>query len=267
MFKRIFSAVLSAAVAMGSAGSILPQKAVYAEESQARQVEYLDRGLVAVRVDGGVYLSWRLLGTEEVSTTFDIYKNGEKIKENYDNTNFTDTTGFDTDKYKVVISGTNPDDEKETEVWDTNYKDIPIKKPSPDPANAKAGTDYTNRAFEGEVADLDGDGEYEIVLKWDPSNSQDNYYAGYTGNVYFDAYKMDGTFMWRIDMGVNIRAGQHYSQLIVYDLDGDGKAEVALRTAPGSKDSTGQYVSRKGAKLGDEEFITGDDTKDYIDSD
>ena len=74
MFKRIFSAVLSAAVAAGSAGSILPQKAVYAAESQARQVEYLDRGLVAVRVDGGVYLSWRLLGTEEVSTTFDIYK-------------------------------------------------------------------------------------------------------------------------------------------------------------------------------------------------
>ena len=61
-----------------------------------------------------------------------------------------------------------------------------------------------------------------IVVKWDPSNAKDNSQAGYTGNVYVDAYKLDGTRLWRIDLGRNIRAGAHYTQFMVYDLDGDG---------------------------------------------
>ena len=90
------------------------------------------------------------------------------------------------------------------------------------------------------------DGQYEIILKWDPSNSKDNSQSGYTGNVYLDAYEMDGTFLWRIDLGVNIRAGAHYTQFMVYDFDSDGKAEVACKTAD---DHTGKKISRTHHRL------------------
>ena len=270
MLKQIFSTVLSTAMIASSATAILPQNNAMAEttSSSPRIVEYLDRGLVAVRVDGGVYLSWRLLGTEETTTTFDIYRDGEEIVSNLDATNYTDNSGFDTNTYKVVVSGKSADDEKETSVWNTNYLDIPISKPEPDPTDTKVGTDYSYRANDASVADLDGDGEYEIILKWDPSNSQDNMYAGYTGKVYIDAYKLDGTQLWRIDLGKNVRAGAHYTQFIVYDFDSDGKAELAVKTAPGTKDSKGNYVSSKAADITDvkgntEAFVTGDDTKDY----
>ena len=92
------------------------------------------------------------------------------------------------------------------------------------------------------MGDFDGDSEYEIIVKWDPSNTRDNYHRGYTGNVYLDAYKLDGTRLWRIDLGQNIRAGAHYTQFMVYDFDGDGKAEVACKTAPGTKDGLSKNV-------------------------
>ncbi len=111
------------------------------------------------------------------------------------------------------------------------------------------------------VGDLDGDGEYEYIVKWDPSNSKDNSVKGYTGNVYLDAYELDGTLLWRIDLGVNIRAGAHYTQYMVYDFDGDGKSEVILKTAPGSKDGEGNYVSKAGKNI-----TKGDDKKDYRNS-
>lgn len=92
------------------------------------------------------------------------------------------------------------------------------------------------------VGDLDGDGEYEIVVKWDPTNAQDNSYYGITGKVYLDAYKLDGTQLWRIDLGKNIRAGAHYTQFLVYDFDGDGLAELVCKTAPGTVDGLGANV-------------------------
>jgi rhamnogalacturonan endolyase len=119
---------------------------------------------------------------------------------------------------------------------------IPIPLQIPPGGTTPIGESYTYTANDASVGDLDGDDEYEIVLKWDPSNSKDNASDGYTGNVILDAYKMDGTRLWRIDLGRNIRAGAHYTQFMVYDLDSDGKAEVACKTAPGTVDGQGNYV-------------------------
>src|SRR5688572_9115154 len=132
-------------------------------------------------------------------------------------------------------------------VWETPYLSIPLQKPAD--GVSPVGEAYSYRANDASAGDLDGDGEYEIVLKWDPSNSRDNSQSGYTGNVLIDAYKLDGTRLWRIDLGRNIRAGAHYTQFIVYDLDGDGRAEVACKTAPGTVDGKGKVI--------------GDATKDY----
>ncbi|MGH3102247.1 MAG: acetyl-CoA C-acyltransferase, partial [Thermoleophilia bacterium] len=97
------------------------------------------------------------------------------------------------------------------------------------------------------VGDLDGDGAYEIVLKWDPSNAKDNSQSGYTGNVFVDAYRLNGTRLWRIDLGRNIRAGAHYTQFQVYDYDGDGRAEVAMKTADATRSGTGQVIGNANA--------------------
>ncbi|MBN1482419.1 T9SS C-terminal target domain-containing protein, partial [candidate division KSB1 bacterium] len=97
------------------------------------------------------------------------------------------------------------------------------------------------------AADLDGDGQYELVLKWDPSNSKDNSQSGYTGNVYLDGLEMDGTLLWRIDLGRNIRAGAHYTQFMVYDLDGDGRAEIACKTADATVDGPGTVIGNANA--------------------
>jgi hypothetical protein len=123
---------------------------------------------------------------------------------------------------------------------------------------------YTYSANDVSVGDLDGDGQYELVLKWDPSNSKDNSQSGYTGNVFIDAYKLNGTRLWRIDLGRNIRAGQHYTQFQVFDYDGDGKAEVVMKTADGTRSGTGQligsstadYRNSAGYVLSGPEFLT-----------
>jgi len=86
-------------------------------------------------------------------------------------------------------------------------------------------------ANDGSTGDLDGDGKLDIVLKWDPSNAQDNANAGVTSDVYIDGYTLAGTKLFRIDLGPNIRAGAHYTQMSVGDFDGDGKAELAVKTA------------------------------------
>jgi rhamnogalacturonan endolyase len=121
---------------------------------------------------------------------------------------------------------------------------VPLQIP---PGGTVNGSSYTYNANDCSVGDLDGDGEYEIVVKWDPSNSKDNSQSGYTGNAILDAYKLNGTRLWRINLGRNIRAGAHYTQFMVYDLDSDGKAEVACKTADGSISGTGQVIGNANA--------------------
>ena len=272
MLKKL-TAFLTAAVMVTSVASI-PVLTSYADTNsttEKRVMEKLDRGTVAVKTNDGVYLSWRLLGTESLTNqAFDIYRDSEKIYTTgeHDATCYTDSKGTADNKYTVVPKGEAIDKTEAVDVWTTNttykgrsvaYKDIAFKVP--DGGKTLKDEEYTYTANDMSVGDLDGDGEYEYIVKWDPSNSKDNSVKGYTGNVYLDAYELDGTLLWRIDLGVNIRAGAHYTQYMVYDFDGDGKSEVILKTAPGSKDGEGNYVSKAGKNI-----TKGDDKKDYRNS-
>ncbi|WP_346768709.1 GDSL-type esterase/lipase family protein [Paenibacillus sp. HB172176] len=217
----------------------------------ARQGDYLNRGLTAVLVDNGVFLSWRYLHTDPDEIAFNVYKNGYKVNAAPigEVTNYVDTTGADSSEYQIstIIAGTEVMQPEAVSVWHNDYLPIPLDKPAD--GRTKDGGTYSYIASDASVADLDGDGDYEIVFLWNPSNAKDNSQSGYTGNVLIDAIELDGTKLWRIDLGVNIRAGAHYTQLMVYDMDGDGKAEVMVKTADGTKDGKGNVI--------------GDGSKDY----
>ena len=200
----------------------------------AWQAEKLDRGLISVRSGSNNLVQWRLLGTEPASTGFNVYRGGTKIAGPItDSTNYLDAGASASATYTVraVVNGAEQAASATSLTFGNGYLDVPIQKPS---------GDYV--ANDGSVGDLDGDGQLEVVLKWDPTNAKDNSQSGVTGNVYVDAYKLNGTRLWRIDLGRNIRAGAHYTQFQVYDYDGDGKAEVAMKTADGTRSGTGQVI-------------------------
>lgn len=226
-----------------------------------RQVEKLDRGCVALHTQDGIYLSWRFFGTDPAETSFEIYRDGNKITEEpvVSSTNYLDKAGTTDSVYKIhtLVDGKETEVSESIPVYADHYFDIPIQKP----ANGflDDGTTYDYSAGDASCGDLDGDGEYEIVLKWDPSNTGDNMADGFRGNVYLDAYKLDGTFLWRIDLGRNIRAGQHYTPFLVYDFDGDGYAEVVCKTADATKDGVGGVIGDETAdwRGPNGEIITG----------
>lgn len=219
------------------------------------QHERLGRSVVAVRESGdSVAVSWRYLSSDPVATTFRVYrgkrlvattnsKEGTFIKDCY--------RGREKAVYTVVpvIKGrelrakaaryTLPADAPE------GYIDIPLNPPAdgitPD------GQKYSYTPGDASVGDVDGDGNYEIIMKWDPTNAHDNSHDGYTGNVYVDCYRLTGERLWRIDLGRNIRAGAHYTQFMVFDLDGDHRAEVVMKTADGTVDGTGAVIGDKNA--------------------
>lgn len=232
----------------------------------ARQMEYLDRGVVAVKTGTGVFVSWRLLGTEGSNVSFNVYRDGTKVNATpiTNSTNLQDASGTSSSKYTVraVVSGTEQAASAVASVWGNNYLSVPLSVPAG--GTTPDGVAYTYSANDASAGDLDGDGEYELIVKWDPSNSKDNSQSGYTGEVFIDAYKLNGTRLWRISLGKNIRAGAHYTQFMVYDLDGDGKAEVAMKTADGTKDGTGvvigdaskDYRNSSGYVLSGPEFLT-----------
>src|SRR5262247_430434 len=221
------------------------------------QMEDLSRGVVAVRTGAAqAYVGWRLLGTEATANIgFNVYRStdgGPAVKLNSSvitsSTNFVDnsaTTSQSTRYFvRAVVSGAEQADSKSytlpANAPTQNYIRVPLQRPAG--GTTPTGESYTYSPNDASVGDLDGDGDYEIVLKWDPSNSKDNSQSGYTGNVYLDAYELNGTRLWRIDLGRNIRAGAHYTQFQVYDLDGDGRAEVACKTADGTIDGVGQII-------------------------
>lgn len=215
----------------------------------ARYMENLGRGVVAVRTSSSqVYVGWRMLGQEwGANIGYHVYRNGTRITASpiTNSTNYLHTSTVNgTYSVSAVIDGVEGFPSEPVSVWGQSYLEIPLQVP----AGGTTPDDvvYTYSPNDCSVGDLDGDGEYEIIVKWDPSNAKDNSQSGYTGNVYLDAYKLNGTFLWRIDLGINIRAGAHYTQFMVYDLDSDGKAEIACKTAPGTIDGQGNFVLMPG---------------------
>ena len=216
---------------------------VWAQITPPGQMEQLDRGVVAVPLNSsgnGNFVSWRFLGTDDNSTRFDLIRNGVTIATGLEVTNYKDADGRSGAEYQVVakVNGEAKETSKAVKAWNALYKQLKLDRPA---TGAQGGTYSPNDCS---VGDVDGDGAYEIIVKWDPSNSKDNSQSDITDNVYLDCYKLDGTKLWRIDLGINIRAGAHYTQFQVYDYDGDGKAELMCKTAPGTKDGQGNYVNQ-----------------------
>lgn len=238
----VFALVLSgvAVTPANAAGDRLPNGV---------RLEHLDRALVAATTPDGVFLSWRLLASEVsghsstglTGVDFNVYRNGQRIATVTDSTNYLDRAAPAGAEYRVkpVRWGQEIGRSAPVRAWATNYLDVPLKKPAdgvtPPSAPAPNGVPYTYRANDASVGDVDGDGQYELILKWEPDNAKDVSQMGYTGNTYVDTYKFDGTLLHRIDLGVNIRSGAHYTQFLVNDFDGDGKSELMFKTAPGTK--------------------------------
>ena len=229
-----------------------PTKAQHPTVTSGPQVEQLDRGLIAVPTKYGNYLSWRLLARDPETVSFDVYRNGQKINHSKltDVTSFVDEQGTASDRYQVKafysrqhnriqppVGGTGVSDK--VTPWTMPYLSVPLVKPED---GWIKGQTYSYSANDTSVADLDGDGQYEILVKWYPSNAKDNSQAGDTGPTLIDAYTLEGEQLWRIDLGPNIRSGAHYTQFIAYDFDGDGRAELAMKTADGSVDGEGQII-------------------------
>ena len=205
--------------------------------------ERLNRGVVAVRSGDRVVVSWRTLSSDAKGQPFDVYRNGEKLNASPLTTGGTmlidehplpgaatyEVRGGGCDGSYTLAAGA-PD----------GYIAIPLQKP--DGGTTPDGRSFTYSANDASVGDMDGDGQYELVLKWDPSNARDNAHDGFTGPTLFDCYRLDGTLLWRIDMGVNIRSGAHYVPFIVGDFDDDGRAEMMVRTADGTRDAQGKVI-------------------------
>jgi rhamnogalacturonan endolyase len=196
-------------------------------------MENLCRGVVAVRSGSNNFVSWRMFGYEPDTISYNVYRDGTKVTASpiTDSTNYVDSGAPAGATYTVraVLDGTELGDSEAATTWGQNYIDIELDPPQ----------GYT--PGDASVGDLDGDGQYEIVLKWE-MNPQDNSNAGTTGTVKLEGLEFDGTSLWRLDLGRNIREGAHYTQFVVYDMDGDGDAEIVVKTAPGTVDGMGQDV-------------------------
>jgi len=196
-------------------------------------MEKLDRSVIAVRrPDGKVFISWRILRDDKKGEAFDIYRNGEKLN----STSLTEGGSWFIDEHPIegdaIYEVRCKKDEGRCKMAENiGYLTIPLQKP-----------EGRYSANDASVGDIDGDGQYEIILKWEPWNAHDNAHDGMTDPTLFDCYRLSGELLWRINMGRNIRSGAHYVPFIVYDLDGDGRAELMVKTADGTRDGQGTVI-------------------------
>ncbi|SDQ30918.1 rhamnogalacturonan lyase [Microbacterium sp. cf332] len=275
MKNRLRSAALAGLTAGAlAAGGFVTFPAAAAEparqtDAPVPQLETLDRGLVAVPTDEGVFLSWRLLAGEAqsagetglVGTDFVVYRDGEAVATVTDSTNYRDEAGTAASVYRVaaVAAGVEAAASDIAITMGDGFLDIPLHRP--DGGITPSGESYDYSANDVSVGDVDGDGQYEFIVKWDPSNAKDVSQVGYTGGVYIDTYTLDGRLLNRLDLGPNIRAGAHYTQFLVYDFDGDGRSETILKTAPGTKSITyaadGSVASEQYITMPDDDIAAG----------
>lgn len=252
------------------AGSLILAQPAYDFSKLKR--EKLGRGVVALRESAStVFVSWRYLSSDPMGTAFHIYRDGKQLttkpvtagtfyRDNYSGTaKALYTVKAVAKDGKPILPGGSYALAKDAP---TGYLNIPLDKPAG--GITPSGEAFTYSPNDASIGDVDGDGEYEIILKWDPSNAHDNSHNGYTGPVLFDCYRLDGTRLWRINMGRNIRAGAHYTQFMVFDLDGDNRAEIVMKTSDGTIDGKGKvigdanadYRSGNGRILSGNEFLT-----------
>ncbi|MEU4516595.1 rhamnogalacturonan lyase [Nonomuraea wenchangensis] len=249
MRLRKAALALATALATAATGAAVTTGGPALASPPTKQMEDLDRGLISVRSGSGNLVSWRLLGTDPDGVSFNLYRGSTRIVSGLTaSTTYLDNGAAADASYTVraVVGGAEQAASPASLRFTGGaYLDVPIQPPSG--GTTPDGVSYTYSANDASVGDVDGDGQYEIILKWDPSNAKDNSQSGYTGNVFVDAYRLNGTRLWRVDLGRNIRAGAHYTQFQVYDYDGDGRAEVAMKTADGTRDGAGAVIGNSGA--------------------
>ncbi len=205
--------------------------------SAQRKMEYLDRGLVAVETSGGVFLSWRILGYEWEGVTYNLYRDGSKVNsEPLSVSNYTDASGTSTSEYyvKAIVNGEEQEAGKTITPLANQYLEIAVKE-------RPVSTAVQYEINDATAADLDGDGEYEIIIKrlYQDWTVEAPYYT------YFEAYKLNGDLLWEINVGPNIMSSSGVEiNIAAFDLDEDGKAEVFLRTSEGT-------IFGDGSKIGD----------------
>lgn len=275
--KKLLCTVLSTVLAISSAAAL--NMSAYADSANTQQVSYnywynsstgytdenvhtrqmekLDRGLIAIKTDGGVYLSWRLFdsednifGSADKNVSFNVYRDGKKISEVATKTNYVDSTVGTNYSVAPVINGVEGEKCDAVTVYNNSYFDIPLSKPDDETIYDPSGNELATYSFfpaDCSTGDVDGDGEYEIIVKW-TSSERDVGSPGdpaYSGTVHLAAYKLDGTKLWKndIELGKNVYSSAHTVQFLIYDFDGDGKSEVMCQTSLGSKDGQGKYVS------------------------
>ncbi len=217
-----------------------------------RRMENLDRGTVAVKTAGGVYVNWRINGTEWFDVSYNIYRNGIKLNATpiTGASNYQDVSGTLASKYvvKAVAGGVELNETKEVSVLEKPWVEFKLRE-IPKIAGVPDTCYYSYRINDMTVADLDGDGEYELIVKrvnkyfnWD--NPFENKY-----NNLVEAYKMDGTYLWTIDLGPNVFHDIELN-VLAYDFDGDGKAEIVMRSSEGTIDGKGNKIGDVANELG-----------------
>ena len=221
--------------------------------------ETLNRAPVAVKTSKGVLVSWRSLSGDG-DLGFNVYRDGVRLNAEpiTTKTNYLDADGVAGATYRIESAY---GETAETKAWDNMYTTLKINRP---PATKDASGALTGRYRPDEISigDVDADGEFELIVKWLPDNQRDSGKDGKASPTYLSCHKMDGTQLWRLCLGHNIRSGNHTMTFLVYDFDGDGKAEMICRTAAGSTDGNGKYVS----EAGDASIQATDNTKTYQNS-
>lgn len=209
------------------------------------QNETPDRGLVVAKGqrEGQYFASWRLLKRDPRHASFTLLRDGKVYKRSITGATSMIVEGTPTSRWQVVCQGEPAGISAAVLPWSQPFLTLHVLPP-PAVDGEKGAWTYT--ANDCSIGDVDGDGQYELFLKWSPTNERDNSSDGYTGNVYISCYKLDMVnpqhdprCLWTIDLGKNIGAGAHYTQLMVADFDGDGRAEMMCKTARARVTATG----------------------------